>query len=63
MKTLLGKTIILDNAEERIQLSGLANSVILKLERKRKPLTPGETLQLQFARTLWENCKQLNVGR
>lgn len=61
MKTLLGKTIILDNAEERIQLAGMANSVILKLERKRKALTPGETLQLQFARTLWENCKQLNV--
>ena len=53
------QTLVLEDHEELLQLSGMANSVILRLERKRKPLTPGEVLQLQFAKTLWENCKQL----
>lgn len=52
------QTLVLEDHEELLQLSGMANSVILRLERKRK-LTPGEAIQLQFAKTLWENCKQL----
>lgn len=54
-----GTSIVLTDNEERLQLAGIANAVILQLERKRKPLTEGEKARLQFAHRLWENCKQL----
>jgi hypothetical protein len=54
--------IITENREEQLQLSALANRTILKLEAKRKPLTPGEQQELAFAHRLWEACKQLNCS-
>lgn len=52
-------SIVLTDNEERLQLAGIANAIILQLERKRKPLTEGEKARLQFAHRLFENIKQI----
>lgn len=56
-----GQRIRIDTREERLALGELAWSTILRLEGKRKPLTPEEQQKLQFCRRLSECCNQLPI--